>query len=178
MSVGAFLGNGLSLLLIAIAFFIGRWWESEVSRRRELEVKLADSRQQLYRKFMHEIWGKATQGALTEKDIQEVMRPWSFDMFLVASDEVIQKYLALLAGSNLKTGSDLLKAMRRDMGNPNTTITQKQVLQTFIKPSDWSEIDALLAAPIVPSEAPRTAAESAAAPQESSASDAGKPLSD
>lgn len=124
--------------------------ESEVARRRELEVKLAESRQKLYSPFMHQIWSKAMDGSLTETDVVATMKPWNRDMFLVASDEVITKYLALLTNSNLLTGAELLKAMRRDMGNPNTALTTKQVLQTFIKPEDWPDIDALVQSKTLP----------------------------
>src|SRR2546425_4351559 len=152
------LSNGFTALVLVVVFLVGRWWESDVARRRELEVKLAESRQTLYRKFMHDIWAKAMDGTMKEADITGVMKPWSYDMFLVASDDVVKKYLAFLANSNLNTGADLLKAMRRDMGNVNTTLSLKQVLQSFIKPSDWPQIDDLLAARSLPGQASATVA--------------------
>ena len=79
-------------------------------------------------------------------------------MFLAASDDVVKKYLEFLANSSLRTGADLLKSMRRDMGNVNTTITLKQVLQSFIKLSDWPQIDGLLAAQSLPGQASATVA--------------------
>lgn len=140
----------LFLFLLGIGYLIRKRYDAEIGRRYAVELKLAEHRHTLDEDFMVHFWPAEREGDSVAEEQAEFLKNWGRRMFLTASDDVILKFQAMEGSVGredkiMLAAADLFLAIRKDMGNARTAITNKEVLRSIIRPGDWSQVDALVA---------------------------------
>jgi hypothetical protein len=144
----------LTLVSGAIGFIISKIIEDVKESKQRIYEQKRKYYNELIRPFrdvLKNIKTKTGSTELNNKQIAEAMDT-AFDNILYASDEVIQKYGRFRNNSTnetetgsknsyktLKLFSELLLAMRKDLGNKYTSLDEVHVLRMFVNMSEADE---------------------------------------
>lgn len=140
----------VTILVTAILTWIGHVIVSILQRRSDKDKALETEKREAYTSLLSLLYDILA--SIKNKDIEKHMPDYqkSFfslvrDMTVYASDEVLRLFIELKnqqenakPNTVLTTFANLILAVRRDLGH-NTSITQKEILSTFI--TDVNELN-------------------------------------
>jgi hypothetical protein len=139
-------------LLLALAG-IGWLYRREYERRVAVEHQVSERKFKAYSALIDLIFdtwkaskgGKSSHPAQLETRMMDALK----DLMLYASDDVlilVQTWLDEARGGTVKLGrfGEIVVAIRRDMGNPKTKVTDEDVLRQLVKDYDVAKARGLL----------------------------------
>ncbi len=131
-------------LLLAALGGVGYLYRASQEKRRALEARLAESKRRLYEAYVNVLKDIAaeTQAGQTIDPTAYAprLRTFAFDSILIAADPVVRAHVRftnlekIAPGENLAIPAigDVLLALRRDVGFPDTKLTSRQILGVFV----------------------------------------------
>lgn len=143
---------GIPLFLTGGIGILAYLFKAERDKRIALEHQVLDKRRELYIGYL-QLWLKISREqragkSKVTKDNANRMQEISHKMMFFASDEVIRCFnfnvkkamkLDLTAEEKVMHQARLFKEMRRDLGYPNTKLSDKEIIQLILK-EDVDEI--------------------------------------
>lgn len=137
------------------ASLVGVWVyqrQARIDLDKELLQRQHDERRPVYTEFMglfRDIISNKGKGL--PRDAERRMRNFMVDSFLLSSDEVFRRFLVIRrlgdadtdtdeekAALILTAFADLIRALRADMGYPESSLTNEDILRAFINDFDSS----------------------------------------
>lgn len=140
-------------LVVQAAGLLGLLITDVLTRRRELELRLTERKQQLYAEFMAAmiaVMQSTKAGSEPSPQDVEAIGKFGLASLLVSSDEVIRQWQELLRSGARASGPNapppfrdyarIFLAIRRDMGTRRTTLSEQEAIQAFVLASEWDDL--------------------------------------
>jgi hypothetical protein len=139
--------NILNVLLAAALAGLGALYKSSRDERAQLAARLAESKRAMYELYVDVLRDVAaeTKGGKNATGQQHIakLRNFAFRSMLIASDDVVRAHIRFMNVQRISAESvglpaiaDVVHALRRDIGFPNTEITARQLLGVFVNEID------------------------------------------
>ena len=151
----------LSPFLLVAAGVLAWLYQHERERRAEIEKQLSDKKYTTYIKLLNIFFGQmkaammgATSNAPPAPELVEQMFDASKNLMIYGSDEVLISYENWMTKMRGAQGADttgvlrglaqIVIAIRKDMGHPDTTVTSDHVLRLLLKDFDEAKARGLV----------------------------------
>lgn len=123
-----------------IATFFGIKYQSEVSKRREIEKQVSEKKYIIYNEILEYFFTIYKDVKFDKKGINQIERSKKLidiqtKLIIYGNDASLQEFIGWRASSDSNDSYsslfyfiDLIKEIRKDMGNPETKISDKDIL--------------------------------------------------
>jgi hypothetical protein len=150
VQAGGPLADLTNALLLAALGGVAYLYRASREKRQQLETRLGESKRALYEGYVDVLKDVArrTKAGSTEAAPEHIeqLRTFAFRSVLIASDEVLKAHIRFTNLGRISTSekaalpavADVLLALRKDMGFPDTKLTGQDLLGVFV-----NEIDAI-----------------------------------